>query len=74
MIFGWKKKCFSILGAFWSEPGLGSARNGFLAKNCVGYANSQPKRLSGRPLRGQNVFLLLDLKVFRDFGMIFGRN
>ena len=48
--------CFAILAVFWSETGLGSARNGFLAKNYVGYANSQPKRLSGRPFRGQNVF------------------
>ena len=30
------KKYFDILVASWSEPGPGSARNGFLAKNYVG--------------------------------------
>merc|ERR1711873_217188 len=51
-----RKSSFSNLVGFWSEPGPGSARNGFLAKNYVGLTNYQPKRLSGRPFRGQNMF------------------
>ena len=59
-----EKMGFAILVAFCSEPGPGSARNGFLAKNYVGLANYQPKRLSGRPFRGQNVFLMLGKTCF----------
>ena len=47
---------FAILAAFWSELGLGSVRNGFLAKNYVAYPNSQPKRLSGRPFVAKTCF------------------
>ena len=39
-----------------SDPGPGSAKNGFFASNYVVCANSRPKRRSGRPFRGQNCF------------------
>ena len=60
-----EKKVLYFFVAFWSEPGPGSARNGFLAKNYVGLTKSQPKRLSGRPFRGQNVFYGKNLTLIR---------
>ena len=56
-ILGFFEKLVSpIFGPKIPEPGPGSVIIGFLAKNYVGYANFRPKRRSGRPFRGENVF------------------
>ena len=52
-----EKKVLYFFVTIWSEPGPGSARNGFLAKNYVGLTNHEFKQLSGKPFRGQNSFV-----------------